>query len=155
MHQLSRDLISRLFERAGPLVAKLRDAGPFASPSDLLERARVLLFALPEADRIAVINAHPRIGERPAVVRAQSETSYREQGYDGDTTPPKVFDDLRRLNAEYEKKFGFRFVVFVNRRAKAEIVPLMRARLERTRAEEAETALGEILAIAADRLTHD
>ena len=104
---------------------------------------------LSEAEQIAVINAHPRIGERPDQV---STASFKEQGYDRDTTPPEVFLRLANLNDEYEQKFGFRFVVFVNRRSKDAIVPVLEARLRGSRAGELRTALREILAIAEDRL---
>lgn len=142
---------SQLFEHAAPLVSRLERDGPFPSPDALLARAREILATLPEAERLAVINAHPRIGERPDRVRAQSEVSHREQGYDRDTTPPAVMEELARLNGEYEWRFGFRFVVFVNRRPKTELVPVLRTRLQRSRDDELATALEEILAIAADR----
>ena len=135
-----------------PLVTRLREGAPYGSPADMLARARMILSTLSEAEQLAVINAHPRIGERPERVKAQSLTSYREQGYDRDTTPPEVYRELALLNAEYERRFGFRFVVFVNRRPKAEIVPVLLERLQRSRAAEIATALEEILAIAADRL---
>jgi len=41
--------------------------------------------------------------------------------------------------------------VFVNRRPKSEIVPILRERLERTRDEELDTAVQELVAIAEDR----
>ena len=44
-----------------------------------------------------------------------------------------------------------RFVVFVNRRPKSEILPILRERIRRTREEELETALDELVAIAEDR----
>ena len=59
--------------------------------------------------------------------------------------------ELAELNRRYEERFGFRFVVFVNRRPKAEIVPVLRERLEKTRDEELDTALSELVAIARDR----
>jgi 2-oxo-4-hydroxy-4-carboxy--5-ureidoimidazoline (OHCU) decarboxylase len=139
----------RLFENAGPLLERLQSEEPFPSGEVLLARARDILDQLPEAEQIAVINAHPRIGADPRTV---STDSFKEQGYDRDTTPPEVVLRLARLNEEYEQKFGFRFVVFVNRRPKEAIVPLLQARLRGTRDEERRTALGEILAIAADRL---
>lgn len=144
-------MIARLFEHAGPLVERLEREAPFASAEALLARARELLATMSEAERIAVINAHPRIGERPERVWAQSELSYREQGYDRDATPAAVMAELARLNDEYERRFGFRFVVFVNRRPRAELLPVLRSRLRRARGEEVATALEEILAIAADR----
>jgi 2-oxo-4-hydroxy-4-carboxy--5-ureidoimidazoline (OHCU) decarboxylase len=117
----------------------------------MVARAREILATLSEAEQIAVINAHPRIGEKPETVRAQSAISFREQGYDGDVTPPEVFLRLARLNEEYEQKFGFRFVVFVNRRPKEALIPVLESRLRGTRDEERATALREILAIAQDR----
>jgi len=141
--------LARAFERAGPLVARLQTEGPFQSEEHLLERAQTVLSEMSEVEQIAVIDAHPRIGESPAKVSADS---FKEQGYDRDTTPPEVYLRLARLNEEYEQKFGFRFVVFVNRRPKEAIVPVLEARLRGTRDEERRTALGEILAIARDRL---
>jgi len=130
-------------------VARLQKEGPFRSDEQLLERARTILSEMTEAEQIAVIDAHPRIGESPDKISADS---FKEQGYERDTTPPEVYLRLARLNEEYEQKFGFRFVVFVNRRPKEAIMPLLEARLRGTRDEERRTALGEILAIARDRL---
>ena len=138
-----------LFEHAGPLLDRLRAEEPFPSGAAILARARAIVKELSEAEQIAVINAHPRIGERRDKVSA---LSFKEQGYDRDTTPPEVLKRLATLNEAYEQKFGFRFVVFVNRRSKEAIVPILEARLRGSREEERRTALREILAIAEDRL---
>ena len=150
MRQLSRQL--NLFEHAGPLLERLRREEPFPSGAAMLARARAILTELSESEQIAVINAHPPIGERPGKL---SRASFKEQGYDGDQTPPEVLLRLVQLNEEYEQKFGFRFVVFVNRRSKEAIVPILEARLRGTREEERRTALREILAIAEDRLKRE
>jgi 2-oxo-4-hydroxy-4-carboxy--5-ureidoimidazoline (OHCU) decarboxylase len=154
MRELSGKL-KTLFEGAGPLVARLQAEVPFISGAAMIARARQLLAELSEAEQIAVINAHPRIGERAEVVRAQSAHSFREQGYDRDDTPPDVLVRLAHLNDEYEQKFGFRFVVFVNGRPKVAIVPVLEARLRGSRDAERATAIKEILAIAEDRLQRE
>ncbi len=149
-------VVERLFEGATPLIDRLSHEGPFRSPATLFARAEVILADLTEAEQIAVINAHPRIGEAPDRLRAQSEAAFREQGYDpgggADPTAPAVLAELARLNAEYERRFGFRFLVFVNQRSKAALLPVLRERLNRPRAVELATALSELLAIARDRL---
>ena len=150
MRELSRQL--NLFEHAGPLLERLRAAEPFVSGAAMLARAREILNDLSETDQLAVINAHPRIGERPDKVSA---LSFKEQGYDRDATPPEVLRRLATLNEEYEQKFGFRFVVFVNRRSQEAIVPILEARLRGSRDDERRTALREILAIAEDRLKQE
>ena len=147
MLELPRQL--NLFENAGPLLARLRAEEPFPSEAAMVARAREIVTTLSEAEQIAVINAHPRIGERPDHLSA---ASLAEQGYD---EPPEVMLRLAVLNEEYEQKFGFRFVVFVNRRSKEAIVPILEARLRGTREEERRTALREILAIAEDRLKRE
>ena len=147
MRELSGQL--NLFEHAGPLLERLRAEEPFPSGAAMIARAREIVNDLSEADQIAVINAHPRIGERPDRV---SPASFTEQGYDRDTTAPEVLLRLASLNDEYEQKFGFRFVVFVNRRSQEAIVPILESRLRGSRDEERRTALKEIMAIAEDRL---
>jgi 2-oxo-4-hydroxy-4-carboxy--5-ureidoimidazoline (OHCU) decarboxylase len=62
-----------------------------------------------------------------------------------------VLTELAYQNRVYEEKFGFRFVVFVNRRPKEEILDILRGRIEHTREEELDTALEELVAIAEDR----
>jgi 2-oxo-4-hydroxy-4-carboxy--5-ureidoimidazoline (OHCU) decarboxylase len=110
--------------------------------AELVARMRAVLLTLTDAEKVATLNAHPRIGEDP---RHLSERSLREQG-------AKAVPELDRLNAEYERRFGFRFVVFVNRRPKAQIVEVLQERLHRSREEEMEEGLRAIVAIAEDRL---
>ena len=74
--------------------------------------------------------------------------SATEQGTDDD---PVVLAELARLNADYEARHGFRFVVFVNRRPKSEILDVLRSRIGLPTDEELNTALGQLVAIAEDR----
>jgi 2-oxo-4-hydroxy-4-carboxy-5-ureidoimidazoline decarboxylase len=99
-----------------------------------------------EAERIAVLNAHPRIGATAGL----SARSAAEQG--AGAADAQSQRALELLNAEYERTFGFRFVVFVHARTRAEIVPVLQARLRHTRHEELVTGIEEFLAIARDRL---
>ena len=134
--------VEELFEAGSPLAARLRAAGPYASADELLGRAHVLSGRLTEVERVQTLAAHPRIGADPAGL---SEPAREEQG---DDRVPELDD----LNRRYEDRFGFRFVTFVDRRSKREVAGELRARLERTRAEELEAGLHAVLAIAADRV---
>jgi len=134
--------IEEALEGSTPLAEKVRAGGPYPTTADLVAQMRAVLPTLTEAEKVATLNAHPRIGEDP---RHLSERSLREQG-------AKAVPELDRLNAEYERRFGFRFVVFVNRRPKAQIVEVLQERLHRSREEELEEGLRAIVAIAEDRL---
>ena len=146
-----------LFEAAPPLAEALARARPFRSYAELLEQASVLVLELPEAQQVEVLNGHPRIGENIQAVRRTSTLSYREQGYDQEAQlepdeVARIYRELAELNRVYEERFGFRFVVFVNRRPKSAIIDVLRQRLQRERDEELRTGLEEMLAIARDRL---
>jgi len=70
--------LAPLFEGASALLERLASDRPFGSWWNLLARARVVAHALPEADQIELLNAHPRLGAPPESVSAMS---FAEQGY--------------------------------------------------------------------------
>ena len=131
--QLSVEELAELFEGRTRFVEQL------ARLDDPLGRARELAAALSDDEKKEVLDAHPAIGAKRLSARSAAE-----QG--ADDAP-----ELDELNRVYEEKFGFRFVVFVNRRPRSEIVPILRERLDRTREQELETAVDELVQIAIDR----
>jgi len=134
---LTIDQLAELFEGRTRLVEKL------AERDDPLASAHEVIGELSDGDKLEALNAHPAIGAKNLSTRSAAE-----QGSEDD---PETLAELERLNAEYEERFGFRFVVFVNRRPKSEIVPILRERLERSREQELDTAVKELVAIAEDR----
>ncbi len=136
--KLTADELGELLEGRTALVERLAEIdGP-------LEHASTVIAGLTEAEKLEALAAHPAIGQQTGL----SARSAAEQGADHD---PDVLAELAELNRAYEERFGFRFVVFVNGRARSEIVPVLRERLERTREEELDTGLRELIAIATDR----
>ncbi len=144
----ARATLEALFENAPRFVERLA-GGEYASWEELLTRGEQLARTLPGDEQLELIDGHPRIGALPSTVSA---TSYREQGYDRDPGTAEVQSRLDRLNDEYEARFGFRFVVFVNGRSRSAIADLMEQRLAAPREEEQLRALGDVLAIARNRL---
>ena len=128
--RLSADELAGLFSGRTRLVERL------AAREDPLGVARDVVQEASEAEKAEALAAHPRIGER----------SSEQHGDD-----PRVLAELARLNRAYEEKFGFRFVVFVNGRSRAELLPVLHERLERTRAEEVDTGCDDLVSIALDR----
>src|SRR6267378_6972038 len=135
--------LAAIFERAPGLADRVRGS----DAASIVASARSEIARMTEEGRIAVLNAHPRIGADPASLSALSR---REQRGGADLA---TLRELASLNDEYERRFSFRFVVFVGGRSKAEIVPVFRERLKRSRDDELATGIDEFLAIARDRLT--
>ena len=135
--QLTVEELAELFEGRTRLVELLAEReDPLGSPEQAFAE-------LTEEEQREALNTHPAIGARNL-----SERSASEQGKGGH---PAVLTELAYLNQVYEEKFGFRFVVFVNGRPKSEILEVLQQRLERTRQEELQTGLRELVAIARDR----
>jgi 2-oxo-4-hydroxy-4-carboxy-5-ureidoimidazoline decarboxylase len=128
--QLSPDELAGLFSGRTRLVERL------AEREDPLDAADDVIAELSEAEQAEALAAHPRIGE----------PSDEQRGAE-----PEVLAELEELNRAYEERFGFRFVVFVAGRSRAELVHVLRERLERSREEELATGLRELVAIAKDR----
>jgi len=135
--QLSAEELAELFEGRTRLVERL------AEIEDPLSRADEVIASLGEEEKVEALDAHPAIGARKL-----SSRSATEQGADAD---PAVLAELSYLNQVYQEKFGFRFVVFVDRRPKREILEVLRDRIGRTRAEELDAGCRELVAIARDR----
>ncbi len=131
--QLSVEELADLFEGRTRFVERL------AQLEEPLGRAREVAASLSDEEKKEVLDAHPAIGAKTLSARSAAE-----QGTD-------EAPELEELNRAYEERFGFRFVVFVNRRPKSELVPVLRERLERTREQELATALDELVSIAQDR----
>jgi 2-oxo-4-hydroxy-4-carboxy--5-ureidoimidazoline (OHCU) decarboxylase len=131
--KLSADELAGLFEGRTRFVERLADL------DDPLGHAREVAAALTDTEKKEVLDAHPAIGAKRLSARSAAEQ--------GDDEAP----ELDELNLAYEERFGFRFVVFVNRRPKHELVPILRERLARTREQELATALDELVSIAEDR----
>jgi 2-oxo-4-hydroxy-4-carboxy--5-ureidoimidazoline (OHCU) decarboxylase len=136
--QLSENELAELFEGHTRLVAQL------AQLEDPLGQARKVLADAPEDEQIEALGTHPRIGQRLNI----SEQAALEQGSDED---PVLLAALVKLNKSYEQKYGFRFVVFVDGRPRAEILSVLRQRLQNSRDEELAAGLDDLVAIALDR----
>jgi 2-oxo-4-hydroxy-4-carboxy--5-ureidoimidazoline (OHCU) decarboxylase len=136
--QLSENELAELFEGHTRLVAQL------AQLDDPLGQARKVLADAPEDEQIEALGTHPRIGQRVNI----SEQAALEQGSDED---PVLLAALAKLNKSYEQKYGFRFVVFVDGRPRAEILSVLRQRLQHSREEELAAGLDDLVAIALDR----
>ena len=143
--------LSPLFEGAPRFLRRLADARSFETQDDLFAAARATAREMPEEEQIELLDAHPRIGADPATV---SDLSRREQGFDEPPVDDQAWvgEELLALNEAYESLFGFRFVVFVAGRPRAEIIPILERALHADRDEELRRGLDDVVLIASERM---
>jgi 2-oxo-4-hydroxy-4-carboxy-5-ureidoimidazoline decarboxylase len=149
--------VAPLFEGARGFLGRLAVARPFGTIEAMFTQARSIAHAMPRAEQIELVDAHPRLGADPAAVSA---LSFVEQGYGAgvlqapaaaEAERARVEAELGRLNAEYEARFGFRYCVFVAGRHHAELLPGLTAALDADREAELHRALDAVVDIARAR----
>ncbi|WEX75527.1 allantoinase PuuE [Sinorhizobium numidicum] len=106
-----------------------------------------------EAERFAVLNAHPDLAGKLAEAKRLTESSTNEQasaGLDALTDRERV--RFISLNSAYVEKFGFPFIMAVKGRSKDEILAAFESRIGNDRAAEFDTACRQVERIALLRL---
>jgi len=133
-------------------------ARPFATLAALKHAlSRVVREAPPEA-QLALIRAHPELAGKAMVANALTAESTGEQGRAGLThCTPEEFEALQRLNAAYNAKFGFPFILAVRGPrstglTRREIIDTFTRRLDNPPAFERAECLRQIHRIAEIRL---
>ena len=142
------DALSPLFEGAPHFLRRLAESRPFDSDAGLIAAAREVAASTPEEELVELLDAHPRIGADPVEMSASS----RDDQQDGEVLGDMLAQELADLNAAYERRFGFRYVVFVAGRPRAVIAPLIEVALRNEREAELRRGVDDAIYIAGDRL---
>jgi 2-oxo-4-hydroxy-4-carboxy-5-ureidoimidazoline decarboxylase len=123
--------------------------GGLDDPAALAAAMRAEVDAAPKEMQLALIRAHPELASRTRMAQA----SVKEQSSAGlDQCSPQEFEAFQRLNAAYNARFGFPFVVAVKGLSRADILAAFEARLANDPDTEFATAITQIHRIAGFRL---
>ncbi len=131
---------------------------PFSSLAGLKHALASAVREAPVDAQLALIRAHPELAGRAMVAKALTAESAGEQGRAGlADCSPEEFATLQRLNAAYNAKFGFPFILAVRGPrslglTRREIIATFARRLENPPAFERAECLRQIHRIAEIRL---
>jgi 2-oxo-4-hydroxy-4-carboxy-5-ureidoimidazoline decarboxylase len=118
---------------------------PFGSLDALVSASRDIWFSLTPADWQEAFADHPRIGDRDALKKKFGETrhlaSQEQSGVDQATND--VLEALAEGNREYERRFGYIFIVCASGLTADEMLARLRARLTNDPATELRIAAQE------------
>ncbi len=143
------EALGDIFEHTPAIAQAVYNQRPFGSREDLLQAMIAVMRSRPEADKLALILAHPDLGSRAKM----AEASIQEQASLGlDQLSAAEFERFQELNRAYKTKFGFPFIVAVKYHTKVSILSAFEQRLQQDLPTEKNRALAEIEKIAALRL---
>lgn len=148
-----REFLARfggIYEHSPWVAEQVFDAGGAAlDRAALIEQFKAVVDAASDAQKIALIRAHPDLAGRAAIAGELTPDSAGEQASAGlDACTADEFRRLKELNARYRDKFGFPFVMAVRNSSRHDILAAFAARIENDAHIEFGQALAEIHKIA-------
>ena len=130
------------------------ELGPANDTATGLHAALAAVFReASEAERLAVLKAHPDLAGKLAAAKRLTESSTEEQASAGlDALTDRERERFTALNGAYVEKFGFPFIMAVKGRSKDEILAAFESRIANDRQSEFDTACHQVERIALLRL---
>ncbi len=145
--------LGSVFESSPWVAQRAWGSRPFGSFAELYG---AMVGGLSEASKerqMALIRAHPDLAGKAAVAGELTPESTGEQASAGlDRLTQEEYEAFTEMNRAYRERFGFPMIVCVREHTKESILQDAGSRLENSREQEVETALGEIAKIARLRL---
>ncbi|PUE23439.1 OHCU decarboxylase [Limnohabitans sp. JirII-29] len=107
-------LLTGLYEHSDWIAEQALDARPFASAAALKHAMVEVLNRAGRDAQVALVRAHPELAGKAMVTKSLTAESTNEQSKAGLTDcTPQEFAHIQQLNASYNAKFGFPFILAV------------------------------------------
>ena len=121
---------------------------------ELLEDAEEQWFLCSEEDWREAFSNHPKIGDRDSLSKKFATTAEWESNEQSgvNNASGEVMANLHKLNLDYEKKFGYIFIVNATGKDAGEMLSLLEERLSNTPEAEMDIAADEQNKITSIRL---
>lgn len=116
---------------SGEWAKRMSDARPFSNADELSSKADETWWNLDEEDWLEAFRAHPKIGEKKAAA-AQSADAQRwsaQEQSESERAAAETKAALADGNREYEKRFGFIFIICATGKSAEEMLAALNARL--------------------------
>ncbi len=130
LNDLNKDkfisLFGVIFEKTQWIAEKLLEHKPFKDKDDLVNKMIHIYETSQKNDILNILKAHPKL----AIEKNLTEHSSKEQSSANlKNCNNEEYDEFKKLNDEYENKFGFPFIIAVKGKDKIEILNNFRQRI--------------------------
>lgn len=148
-----RETLGGIFEHSPWVAEEVWPLRPFAGIDALHAAMCKAVVDAGEDAQLALLRAHPQLAGKAALRGELTPSSTSEQQGAGlDQCTAEEYARLHELNARYEQRFGFPFILAVRGHTRASILANMAARVDNPRDEEFAEALHQVERIARFRL---
>ena len=145
--------LGAIFEHSPWVAERAWAARPFASIEALHAAMCAQVAHGGEGACLVLLRVHPRLADKAALRAGLTADSQDEQRSAGlDQCSPEELAQLQQLNSEYDRRFGFPFIIAVRGLGRQGIIEAMARRLQNSREEEFAEGLRQVERIARLRL---
>ena len=153
LNNLNRDkfvsLFGVIFEKTQWIAEKLFDHKPFKNKEDLINKMFQIYESTQKNEVLVILKSHPKL----AIEKNLTKHSSQEQSHANlKNCTDEEYNEFKRLNNEYEEKFGFPFIIAVKGKNKIEILNNFRQRINNDIELEFSEAKSQVRKIAQFRL---
>ena len=147
-------LFANIFENsqsiAGDLYKKKGDG--FNDFDDLTKKMMDIFDNTTKEQKLKILNSHPDLANKTKVSSLTDDSKKEQQNAGLDSCTKEEFDEFKKLNDLYKKKFNFPFILAVKKKNKNEILDNFKKRISNSLDEEFSNCLNEVKLIAKLRL---
>lgn len=146
-------VLGGIYEHSPWVAEQVATLRPFHSVADLAAAMRAAVDEAGRDPQLALLRAHPELAGKAAVRGELTAESTREQSGAGlGQCSPEEFARLQDMNARYNGKFGFPFILAVRGYDRAGILAEFARRIDNAPDVELQTCINQVHRIAQFRL---
>ncbi len=131
--KLEKDAEAALLDCCGARhwAQEMLNARPFVSASHMFEAAERIWTGLRRDDWLEAFQHHPKIGGKKAAAKQSGKARRWSKGEQraAQKSPAKILVELGKANREYQKRFGFIFIICAAGKSSEEILASLKQRM--------------------------
>ena len=124
----------------------------FKNFDDLTNKMMDIFDHTTKEQKLKILNSHPDLADKAKIASLTSDSKKEQNSVGLDQCTEDEFNEFKKLNDLYKKKFGFPFILAVKGKNKNEILDSFKKRISFDPAIEFDEALKQVKQIASLRL---
>ena len=142
-------IFGNVFEKSKWISEKAFDQKPFENLESFISEIIAIYENSDNKTILEILNLHPELAvEKKLTINSEAEQTKANLKQ----CTPEEFDEFKKLNIEYKKKFNFPFIIAVKGKNKNEILENFRSRINNDYVKEFQEAKKQVIKIALFRL---
>ena len=146
------EFFGNIFENASWIAQKLYVQKPFKDFHDLSKKMISIFESVDNESKLKILNSHPDLADKTNISSLTPDSNKEHNNAGLNECTKEEFNEFKKLNIEYKRKFSFPFIFAVKQRNKIEILDNFRKRILSDKQIEFDEAIKQVKRIASLRL---